>query len=128
MSDKDHILLREDMFLYKNDTSVIDKIHRKRFYGYLEDYDFDRSTLKIIFESDIHSTTQQNNFNIALRKINKYHGMNLIDCVLFLGEFNKIKKIVYFLDDETKYIIKLEFAEKYNVEVKEDTLSEFIDD
>jgi len=124
----DQIVLKENMFMYKNDATVIDTIHRCRFFEMLREYDFDLPILKIIFESDIHTTSQQNEFNIALRKIKKLHGMSLVDCVLFLGEFNKIKKIVYFLDDETKYILKVELAERYNVDVKEDTLFEFIED
>jgi len=44
--------------------------------------------------------------------------MDLSDSVLFLEEFTRIKKILYFLDGESKWIIKNELSEKNNIELE----------
>lgn len=119
-------MLRENMFMYKDNENIIDDIEKKDFYKFLERYGFEYSKLKIIFESEVHTTSQQNEFNIAIRLINKKHGILISDCVIYLGEFTKIQKIVYFLDDTTKQLLRMELSRDYNFEIKEDTLSEFI--
>jgi len=122
MSNRMDIISKEELCISKSEDILIDKIQKSKFFELLNNYDFTYDKLQVIFESEIYTNQTQNNLNIAIRKLKKQHDISISDSVLFLEEFTPIKKILYFFDGETKWALKQEMAEKYNIELETNEL------
>ena len=122
MSERLDMISKEVLSVSKSEEIIINDIQKGSFYDILEKYGFTYAKLQVIFESEIYTNDTQNNLNVILRKIKKTHGINMSDSVVFLDEFTRIKKILYFLDGESKWIIKNELAEKYNIDFETNEL------
>jgi len=122
MSERMDMISKEVLSISKSEENIIDNIQKTKFFELLDKYEFTYEKLQVIFESEMYTNDTQNNLNIILRKIKKLHGMNMSDSVIFLEDFTRIKKILYFLDGESKWIIKNELSEKYNIEIETNEL------
>ena len=123
MSERMDMVSKEEILsVSKSEETMINNIQKTKFFELLEKYNFTYAKLQVIFESEIYTNETQNNLNIILRRIKKTHGINMSDAVVFLEEFTRIKKILYFLDGESKWIIKNELSEKYNIEIETNEL------
>lgn len=122
MSENMDLVANEHVELYKNEKVLIDDIHRHQIHDLFEKYGFNFKKIKVIFESEVYSTSTQNELNIIFRKLKKHHDINLFDIVMYFEEFAKIKKILYFFDAETKWLLKKELSKKYNIEIKGNNL------
>jgi hypothetical protein len=110
------------------EREIIHDIYRKEFFQWMEENGFDYNTFRRMFECKRISSIEQNKFNIALRKAKESIRIDLIDSVLYLEEsFVKIKKILSFLDDDTKSILKNELSKKYKIEIEKSELWKFLE-
>jgi len=116
MSERMGMISTEALSIDKSEENIIDNIQKKNFFKILKECGYTYERLKVIFESEIYTNETQNDLNITLRKIKKSHGIHLSDSVVFLEDFTRIKKILYFLDGDSKYIIKTELSERYNID------------
>jgi len=110
----------------KSEDNLINDIEKTDFFKLLESYELPYDVLKNIFEGELYTTEMQNTVNIVLRRIKKSHGILISDIVLFLEEFTRIKKVLYFLDNDNRWIIKNELAEKYNIEIETTILEKIL--
>lgn len=122
MSERMDMISKDALSIFKSEETIIDNIQRKKFFDVLKECGYTYERLKVIFESEMYTNETQNDLNITLRKIKKSHGLHLSDSVVFLEEFTRIKKILYFLDGESKWIIKNELSDKYNIEFETNEL------
>lgn len=126
MSDKMKLLSKEVLDISKPEDILIEKIQKEIFWDILETHGFDYEKLKVIFESEIYTNETQNNLNLLLREMKTTDGILLSDSVIFLEEFTRIKKILVFLDGESKYMIKTELSDRHNIEIETNNLSKMI--
>lgn len=122
MSENMDAISKEILSISKSEDSIINKIQKDIFFNILKRYEFTYEKLQLIFQSEIYTNEIQDNLNMILRKMKKKHKILISESVLFLEEFTKIKKILYFLDGESKWIIKNELSEKYNIELETNEL------
>ncbi len=116
------VVSKEVVNITKNEEAIIDDIEKNNFYKILNTYRFPRKDLEVIFQSEIYTNNIQEELNIVLRKLKKEHGISITDSVLFLDEFTKVKKILIFLDGESKFILKNELSEKHGIEIETNDL------
>jgi len=126
MSEKMDAVTKEVVDNSKSEDAVINSIEKGDFFEILERYDLKYDMLKDIFEGELYTTETQNSVNIILRRVKKLHGISLTDSVLFLEEFTRIKKILNFLDNDNKWIVKTELSEKYNIEIETTILEKIL--
>ena len=116
MSERMDMISKEVLSVSKSEETIIDNIEKEKFYKLLSKYGYPYDKLQVIFESEIYTNDTQHSLNIILRKIKKVHGIDMSDGIIFLEEFTRIKRILFFMDGESKWIIKNELAEKYNID------------
>jgi len=105
------------------EKEIIDDIYRKEFFDWMAANGFDHNTLRRLFESKRISASEQIRFNNALRNVKEDIFVNIYESILYLDEsFIKIKKILSFLDDDTKYVLKTELSKKYKIQLDKNEL------
>lgn len=127
MSENMDLVSNESTELYKNENNIINDIQQHQICDLLEKYKFTYDKIKSIFESEVYSTSLQNDLNIIFRKLKKHHNINLLDIVMYLEEFTKIKKVLYFFDADTKWLLKKELSKKYNIKIKGNDLYQIME-
>lgn len=112
-----------------DEKEIIYEIYRREFYKWMENHGFTQNNLRRMFESKRISSIEQNRFNSALKSAKQNIHIEIVDSLLYLEEsFVKIKKIVSFLDDDTKSILKHELSAKYKIKIEKNELWKFLDD
>jgi hypothetical protein len=105
------------------ENEIIDEINRNEFFKLMSEHGFDHNTLRRLFENKRISANEQINFNNALRMAKQKIFINIYESIIYLDEcFIKIKKILSFLDGDTKYILKKELSDKYKIQLNKNEL------
>ena len=118
---------REKVIDKVNENVLVEEIAKTEFFKVLSENGYGHDALKEIFEGKRLSSTEQQKFNTALRRINKDIHISITDCSLYLEEvFIKFKRILSVFDDETKSILKNELSNKFRIKVDENNLGDIL--
>jgi len=119
---------REDLFAGNEENDIINIISKQKFFLWLDNNGFNEIEIKRFFKEKRISSTEQNRFNIILRKSKKETGVSIIEMVLYFeNNINKLKKIISVLDEETKHILKHELANKFKIKIDKNMLYKILE-
>ena len=119
---------REDLFAGNEENDIINIISKQKFFLWLDNNGFNEIEIKLFFKEKRISSTEQNRFNIILRKSKKETGVSIIEMVLYFeNNINKLKKIISVLDEETKHILKHELANKFKIKIDKNMLYKILE-
>ena len=106
-----------------NENEIINDIIKNEFFNYMDKKGYSFEVLQKLFECNKISSSEMNNFNVFIRKINKEMTINIYEMVIYFEMyFTKIKKILNLFDKETKFILKKELSKKYHIKIDENNL------
>lgn len=115
--------MKESLVEKANEVRIFDNIDKGAVYASFKKYGFDKSELDRIFFAETYSSAEQHELNQVFRIVTKTEGISLIDIVLFLEQdYDKLKKILSFMDGDTKSLLKNQMSKKYGFKIEENTL------
>ncbi|MFA5484943.1 MAG: hypothetical protein WC260_01715 [Candidatus Pacearchaeota archaeon] len=117
-------LISKDTLIEKpNEKQIFDDIDKETLYDYFLEYKLDKSIFDKIFYAETYSTTEQNEINQIFRTISKTYDISMVDIVLFLeNDFGKLKKILSFLDGDSKSLLKKHISNEYHIKMDSNKL------
>ena len=121
--NKINLVMKESLVEKANENKIFSNIDKESVYFSLKKYGFTKSELDKIFFAESYTTSEQQKLNQVFRDITKKDGVPLMDIVLFLEEdYDKLKKILSFMDGDTKSILKNQMSKTYGIEVDSNKL------
>lgn len=115
--------MKESLIEKANESKIFDKIDKSMVFKSFKKYGFGKSELDRIFFAERYTTEEQHELNQVFRILTKTEQISLIDMVLFLEEdYDKLKKIVSFMDADTKHLLKNQMSKKHGIKIEENTL------
>ncbi|MFW6219534.1 MAG: hypothetical protein ACOC33_01570 [bacterium] len=117
-------LISKDTLIEKpNERQIFDDIDKETLYDHFIEYKLDKRMLDKIFYAEQYSSNEQNEINQIFRTISKKYDISMLDIVLFLeNDFGKLKKILSFLDGDSKSLLKKQVSNEYNISVDSNKL------
>lgn len=110
----------------KYDDIIINKINNDLILKILKLNGISYENLITIFDGNVYTVSVQNKLNSILRNIKYEYNILLYEMILYFENFTDIRKILKFLDDENKWIIKNEMSKKYRIELETTILSDIL--
>jgi hypothetical protein len=121
-------LSKDEVFNKSKENEIIDNISKEEFLKWMTDNGFSKSFLKTIFDEKKIGSVEQSSFNQLLRRTKKEMNITILDSVLYLEDsLNKFKKIIAYLDNDTKEILKKELAKKYRIKIESNNLYKILE-
>jgi len=121
--EKINLISKETLVEKPNENLIFDDIDKETLYEHLAKYNFNKSDFEKIFFAESFTSNDQNEINQSFRDISTNSDLSMIDIVLFLEkDFGDLKKILYFLDGDSKSLLKKQMAKKYNVKIDSNKL------
>jgi hypothetical protein len=107
-----------------NERDIMEDIAKTGFLSWLAENGYKDNEIKDMFNDKKRLTsTEQNRFNLALRRCKNETGVKIFEMIVYLDDyFQKTKKILNIIDEETTLIIKKELAKKYKILIEKNDL------
>lgn len=108
--DPKDIVAKTPLTVDGKEDDVISDIINRDIAEYLSDYGYSVMKLKTIFEGKKCSTNEQLRLNYVIKIISKKQRIPIKDIVLFFAPFAPIEKILYYIGDDVKSLLKKEYS------------------
>ena len=115
--------MQESLVEKTNESKIFNNLDKDSVFKSLEKYGFSQSELDKIFFAESYTSSEQHELNQTFRILVKTEGIHLMDIVLYLEqEYGVLKKILSFLDGDSKSLLKNQMSKKYGFEIEENKL------
>ena len=121
MNVETEIIKNEYATFKRNEEMLHQDIDVDTFFSIIADLGYDYKTISSFMEGGIYESNEQQEFNIALRNMKYYFGIDISDSILYIEETIPLQNILRFIDEGTRSVLTEEMEEKYSMSSDKDT-------
>jgi len=127
MKHKITVLDQEKINQKSNEQEIFNEITKTKFFKWMEEKGYNYIKIKDILDGKKIASQEQSDFNQIIKKNKLENNISITEAILFLEEnFVRFSKILLIIDDEVKFELKKELAEKYKIKIDENLLHQIL--
>ena len=127
MKHKITVLDQEKINQKSNEQEIFNEITKTKFFKWMEEKGYNYIKIKDILDGKKIDSQEQSDFNQIIKKNKLENNISITEAILFLEEnFVRFSKILLIIDDEVKFELKKELAEKYKIKIDENLLHQIL--